>query len=197
MGGIVHHHQVLGLDPRRQLIRRRGKTSLVALPLLRSQRAAIALPAVQPVVDPLRDDEEVVVALDHHPPGGQSWLGTTATAMSSTFASDRTAPSLRTTRRRGNAGRSETYRIGILVGAPGRNRTCDIRFRKCVWGVSRPHRAFPARLIFSRPLSYETRAGEAPLGYLTRLDQAICLGIRPKGRTEIAIPTRLVDDPAA
>ena len=67
--GVVHDDHVPATDRLRQLVRVGPEHTLVDLPLLRTERPAVALVSVEPVVDPLGEGEEVFVPFDHRPPG--------------------------------------------------------------------------------------------------------------------------------
>ena len=64
---VVQHDDVPGAHEREQLLRVPAQHALVVAALARAELAAVAGRAVDPVVDPLRDREELRVALDDEP----------------------------------------------------------------------------------------------------------------------------------
>ena len=64
---IVQQHDVRGADAPRQQLGVGGAGALIGGALGLGQRAAVAVVSVEPVVQALRDAEELAVALDHYP----------------------------------------------------------------------------------------------------------------------------------
>jgi hypothetical protein len=65
--GVVNQHDITGLYQCAQLLGIPAEHPLVVGPLSLAERAAVAKGAIEPVVDPLGDREELRVALDHQP----------------------------------------------------------------------------------------------------------------------------------